>query len=29
MDEAIAHSRREWPRLLLKVPSLIRTGRQL
>jgi hypothetical protein len=29
MEEAIAHSRREAPRLLLKMPSLIRTGRQL
>ena len=27
--QAIAHSRREMPRLLLKLPAMIRTGRQL
>jgi hypothetical protein len=29
MEDAIAHSRREAPRLIAKIPDLIKTGRQL
>jgi hypothetical protein len=29
VDEAIARSRRDAPRLLLKLPMLLRTGRNL